>query len=139
MIMNRAKLSLNKEGNILYVDFTGLYLPVEFELVIAEVEAISKNISNIKSLKLLLLTDFTNAQLTPEVFDVLIKYSRMVRYIAHKHAIVRIQSTSILKAIFRTYTGKKVYAFRLKDDVMEWFLVKKEKKSSLSGDNPRTN
>lgn len=127
--MNRAKLTETEGNLLLHLDFSGLSHPQEFELIIAEAEAIRQTIRKNRTQHLLLIADFTTALFTPEVYDILARYSRLATTLTEKHAIVGLKPTSLIRVILRTYSGKEVNSFSSTQQAVEYLTRVKTKKS----------
>lgn len=127
--MNRAKLNELEGSLLLHLDFSGLSLPQEFELVIAEAEAIRQTIHKKRTQHFLLIADFTHALFTPEVYDILARYSRLATTLTEKHAIIGLKPTSLIRSILRTYTGKEVHSFNSTKGAVEYLMRDRARKS----------
>lgn len=126
--MNRAELT-ELEGNILlHLNFSGISDPQEFELVIAEAEALRHTLIKKQKDKLLLIADFTESIFSPEVYDILARYRRLATALTEKHAIVGLKPVSLIKTILRTYTDKEVHSFKTKQAALEWLVKTTAKK-----------
>lgn len=118
--MNRAKLT-ELEGKILLVlDFTSLTFPQEFELVIAEAEALRQTLPKRQKKNFLLIADFSYARFSPEVYDIMARYGRLASASSHTHAVVGLRSTSLIRVILRTYTGKEATIFSSVQAAKSW-------------------
>ncbi len=120
--MNRAELSEIEGKTLLYMDFSDLSNPQEFELVIAEAEAIRLALPKKDKDDLLLIADFSRAMFSPDVYDLMARYSRLANSTNLLHALVGIRTTSLIKVILKTYTGKDVQTFDTVKAAKNWFF-----------------
>lgn len=118
----RARIFKRGEKNIFYIDFSDISLAQEFELALAEAEAIWSSTQNIGYLQLNILANFSDTQLNPDILELVIRYCRLVRAVGHKHFIVGLRPTSIVRDILKSYTGKKIKYFKSNEEAAKWMV-----------------
>lgn len=124
-MMNRAVISKYGTYTLLNVNFSELKTSKDFELVVLDVENICKQMRFSRHESVLVLADFTGAYLSPEIFDILIRYGLAIKELIYRHAIIRSNSYSIVKSILRSYTNKEVHSFSTAEDALNWLTAKR--------------